>query len=76
MRSWLIPKLEEVMKYKVAAVGIASWFFALCHLYQGIASASMMLAIGIVFGTYFVCFRRFWPLVIAHAAMDVIPYYW
>ena len=76
MRSWLIPKLEEVMKSKVAAVGITSWFFAFCHLYQGIAAASMMLAIGIIFGTYFVCFRRFWPLVIAHAAMDVIPYYW
>lgn len=76
MRSWLIPKLEEVMKSPVAAVGITSWFFGVCHLYQGIASASMVLAIGIVFGAYFVCFRRFWPLVIAHAAMDVIPYYW
>ena len=76
MRSWLIPKLEEVMESPVAAVGVTSWFFGVCHLYQGIASASMILAIGIVFGAYFVCFRRFWPLVIAHAAMDVIPYYW
>ena len=76
MRSWLIPKLEEVMKASVAAVGITSLFFAVYHLYQGFAGASMILGIGIVFGAYFVCFRRFWPLVIAHAAMDVIPYYW
>lgn len=76
MRSWLIPKLEEVMKSTVAAVGITSLFFAVYHLYQGFAGAGMILGTGIVFGTYFVCFRRFWPLVIAHAAMDVIPYYW
>jgi membrane protease YdiL (CAAX protease family) len=76
MRSWMIPKLEEVTKSGVAAVGITSLFFAAYHLYQGFAGATMSLGIGIVFGAYFVCFRRFWPLVIAHAAMDVIPYYW
>jgi membrane protease YdiL (CAAX protease family) len=28
--------------------------------------------IGLVFGTIFAVWRRLWPLVLAHAAMDVV----
>lgn len=76
MRAWLVPKLEELMNSKLAAVILTSWFFAVCHLYQGVAAVAAIFGVGIIFGSYFVCFRRFWPLVLAHAAMDVIPYYY
>ena len=76
MRAWLIPKLEKQMSSQFAALMISSWLFAICHLYQGRAGVAGTLAIGLIFGLYFLKFRRFGPLAIAHAAMDVIPYYW
>ena len=76
MRAWLIPKLEKQMSSQFAALMVSSWLFAICHLYQGRVGVAGTLAIGLIFGLYFLKFRRFWPLAIAHAAMDVIPYYW
>lgn len=73
LRSYLIPRLFQLLGSKLLAVLITSSLFGAYHLYQGILGATSAFVIGIVFGTYFVAKRRFWPVAIAHIAMDIIP---
>lgn len=42
-----------------------------CHLYQGPIAAITILPIGLIFAAVYWRWRRLWPLVIAHAVMDV-----
>lgn len=73
LRSYLIPRLVEISGSKVVAVLATSALFAAYHLYQGPLGAAAAFGTGIVFGVYFVEKRRFWPVAIAHALMDVMP---
>lgn len=73
LRSYLIPRIVEVSGSRVAAVLVTSVLVATHHLYQGPLGAAAAFSTGIVFGAYFVEKRRFWPVAIAHALMDVVP---
>jgi membrane protease YdiL (CAAX protease family) len=48
--------------------------FGAYHLYQGPLGAAGIFVIGLVFGTYMATKQRFWPLFVAHSAMDLIPH--
>ena len=73
MRAYFIPRLVQLSGSRTVAVLLTSVVFALYHLYQGPVGAVHAFSIGLVFGIYFVTARRFWPVALAHAAMDVIP---
>ncbi|MGV9709728.1 CPBP family intramembrane glutamic endopeptidase [Gordonia sp. NPDC003424] len=44
------------------------------HLYQGVGAGLGNIAMGLVFGRYFQLTARVWPLVVAHAVMDVVAF--
>lgn len=74
MRSYLIPRLVQLLGSKSHAVLITSALFGAYHLYQGPLGAAGIFVIGLVFGTYMATKQRFWPLFVAHSAMDLIPH--
>jgi membrane protease YdiL (CAAX protease family) len=55
------------------AVGASAALRALCHLYQGPFGALSVMAIGLLFGGWYVWRGRLWPLVVAHAFLDFVP---
>ena len=73
LRSYLLPRLLQLSGSRVFAVLLTSSLFGAYHIYQGVMGAIAIFVVGIVFGTYFVAKRRFWPIALAHMAMDVIP---
>jgi membrane protease YdiL (CAAX protease family) len=54
------------------AIAASAAAFASYHVYQGLDGAAMIFVMGVVHGTFFRVTRRLWPLVIAHAATNVI----
>ncbi|GAB35923.1 CPBP family intramembrane glutamic endopeptidase [Gordonia otitidis] len=44
------------------------------HLYQGVGAGVGNLVMGLVFGRYYQLTNRVWPLVIAHAVIDVVAF--
>ena len=44
------------------------------HLYQGVGGGLGNVVMGLVFGRFYQRTRRLWPLVIAHAVIDVVPF--
>lgn len=73
MRSYLITRLSQLMGSEASAVILTTALFSLYHAYQGRYGIISALLIGLVLGFYFVRTRRFWPIAIAHAFMDIIP---
>jgi membrane protease YdiL (CAAX protease family) len=43
-----------------------------CHLYQGTAGVLMTIPMGLIFGYWFARKGRLWPLIVAHAAMNLV----
>jgi membrane protease YdiL (CAAX protease family) len=72
MRGYLIPTFERLLNSTPLSVLLTSLLFASYHIYQGFGSTVWIFILGLVFGAAFCWLRRIWPLVIAHAAMDVI----
>ena len=73
MRSYLIPRISKLTNSDASAVILTSAIFAIYHMYQGRYGIISALFVGLVLGTYFARTKRFWPIFIAHAFMDVIP---
>jgi membrane protease YdiL (CAAX protease family) len=71
MRGYLLPTLERLLGSTAMSVVVTSLLFASYHLYQGVGATVWILLIGLVFGCAFCWMRRLWPLVLAHAAMDI-----
>jgi CAAX protease family protein len=46
------------------------------HAYQGMGALVSILPLGIVLTAYYVGTRRIWPVVIAHAALDLVGLAW
>lgn len=44
------------------------------HLYQGLGGGLGNLVMGLVFGAYWLRYRRVWPLVVAHATIDIVAF--
>lgn len=44
------------------------------HLYQGVGAGLGNLVMGLVYGRYFQLTGRVWPLVIAHAVIDMVAF--
>ena len=72
MRSYLLVRIGELCGSIVVAAVLTTILFAAYHSYQGRYGIVSALAIGAVFATYFVVTKRFWPVAIAHALMDIV----
>ena len=73
MRAYLIPRLSKLTGSDAVAVILTSALFAIYHMYQGRYGIISALLIGLIFGSYFVRTKRFWPIALAHIFMDIIP---
>ncbi len=69
---YLITRLQQ-LRWRTWAVIIASAILrGSYHLYQGYGGFVGNAIMGIVFGWFYLRFRRLWPLVIAHSLIDIV----
>jgi membrane protease YdiL (CAAX protease family) len=69
---YLIRRLEQVGWPGLAALGGSALLRASYHLYQGWGGFAGNLALGLLFGGLYLKRRRTWPLVGAHALVDIL----
>ena len=74
MRGCLLPRLERLLRSTWLAVLVTTAMFASYHLYQGVPGVAGAAAVGVVYAASFCFFRRLWPLCVAHALADFMPY--
>jgi membrane protease YdiL (CAAX protease family) len=55
-----------------AALAIAVVLRMLVHVYQGPLSLLTVLPVGVLFTAYYLRTRRLWPLILAHAVLDLL----
>ena len=72
IRSYLIVRIGELCGSLAVAAIFTTILFAAYHSYQGRYGIVSALAVGAVFAAYFVTTKRFWPIAIAHALMDLV----
>jgi len=76
-RGFLFERLGALLAPRAHAtlviVVVTSIFFALAHLWdQGIPGAVQATMTGLVFGFTYAHMRTIWPVMVAHAAFDVV----
>ncbi|HVS77284.1 MAG TPA: CPBP family intramembrane glutamic endopeptidase, partial [Steroidobacteraceae bacterium] len=54
------------------AVNVSAAIRLSCHLYQGVAGVLTAVPVGLLFGAWFARTRRLWPLIVAHAVLDLV----
>ena len=69
---YLISRLERLGWPGVGAVASSAFLRGGYHLYQGWGGFAGNGLLGLVFGFAFLRWRRTWPLVVAHFAVDVL----
>ena len=68
---YLIPRLRKLGWSPVAALAASALLRGTYHLYQGWGGFAGNLALGLFFGWNFLRRKRTWPLVVAHALVDI-----
>jgi membrane protease YdiL (CAAX protease family) len=74
MRGYLIPRLQRLLRSAWMAILITSLLFGSYHLYQGLGSAILTVASGLVYAVAFCLCRRLWPVCLAHALWNFYAY--
>jgi membrane protease YdiL (CAAX protease family) len=69
---YLIRRLEQLGWASAGALVASAVLRGSYHLYQGWGGFTGNLLLGLFFGLVFLRWRRTWPLVVAHFAIDVI----
>nr|WP_148302313.1 CPBP family intramembrane glutamic endopeptidase [Tomitella biformata] len=72
--AYLLTRLRRLGFSPNAALAYSSLLRAGYHLYQGVGPGLGNLAMGLIFGRYWQRTGRLWPLIIAHALIDVIAF--
>jgi membrane protease YdiL (CAAX protease family) len=70
--AYLVRGLEQLGWPALAAVAASAILRGSYHLYQGWGGFVGNLALGAAFGLAYVKWRRTWPLVVAHAFIDIL----
>lgn len=71
---YLLTRLRALGWHAAAAVGVHALLRGSYHLYQGFGGFLGNAAMGVVFGLFFLRFKRVMPLVVAHTALDVVAF--
>jgi membrane protease YdiL (CAAX protease family) len=72
--AFLITRLRQLNVNPMAAVLASSVLRGVYHLYQGYGAGLGNIAMGLVFGYFWLRTRRLWPLIIAHGLIDAVAY--
>jgi membrane protease YdiL (CAAX protease family) len=72
IRGYLMVRLEKLSGSSLKAALASSLVFAGYHVYQGLLPLITHFAVGLVLAGAFLVCRSLWPLVIAHAAHNLL----
>lgn len=72
--AYLLTRLRRLGFSPNAALASSALLRAGYHLYQGVGPGLGNLAMGLVFGRYWQRTGRLWPLIIAHAVIDIVAF--
>jgi membrane protease YdiL (CAAX protease family) len=56
------------------ALGVSVLLRSILHFYQGHVGVASIIALGILFGSFFWFFGRLWALMVAHALLDLLAF--
>ena len=71
---WLLSALRRLGLSENRSLVIAAALRGSYHLYQGFGGGVGNLVMGLVFGRYWQRTGRLWPLVGAHALIDIVAF--
>ena len=71
---YLITRLRRLGWSENASLAASSLLRGSYHLYQGLGGGIGNVVMGLVFGRFWQRTNRLWPLLIAHATIDVVAY--
>ncbi|MDF0530818.1 CPBP family intramembrane metalloprotease [Tsukamurella sp. 8F] len=71
---YLTTRLQQLGRGAAATVLLSALLRGSYHLYQGFGAGLGNVVMGLVFGAAYLRWRKLWPLVVAHAVMDVTVY--
>ena len=69
---YIIAALKDV-RGQTFAINVSVAIRLLYHLYQGVTGVLSIIPMGLIFAYWFARKGRLWPLIAAHAIMDVAP---
>ncbi|MEU4314778.1 CPBP family intramembrane glutamic endopeptidase [Nocardia sp. NPDC024068] len=72
--AYLLTRLRALGWSDNSALAASALLRGSYHLYQGLGGGIGNIVMGVVFGRYWQRTGRLWPLVIAHALIDVVAY--
>lgn len=72
--AYFITRLRQLGTSENTALAASALLRGGYHLYQGVGGGVGNLLMGVIFGRYFQRTSRIWPLVIAHATIDVVAF--
>ncbi|MFT4199942.1 CPBP family intramembrane glutamic endopeptidase [Gordonia sp. (in: high G+C Gram-positive bacteria)] len=72
--AYLLVRLRQLGVRDHSALAASALLRGAYHLYQGIGGGLGNVVMGLVFGRFFQRTDRVWPLVIAHAVIDVVAF--
>jgi membrane protease YdiL (CAAX protease family) len=72
--AYLISRLRRLGFGENSSLLISSLLRGSYHLYQGLGGGIGNVAMGLVFGRYWQKTGRLWPLLIAHALIDIVAF--
>jgi membrane protease YdiL (CAAX protease family) len=72
IRGYLFVRLRTVLASPVKAALISSLAWAGYHVYQGLLPVGVHFLEGLALAGVFVVSKRLWPLILAHAAINVL----
>lgn len=72
--AWLLSRLRALGWSDNRSLLASALLRGTYHLYQGFGGGVGNLVMGLIFGRYFQRTGRLWPLVIAHALIDIVAF--
>ncbi|GAA1482307.1 CPBP family intramembrane metalloprotease [Gordonia sinesedis] len=72
--AYLITRLRQLGVGANGSLAASALLRGGYHLYQGIGAGIGNVVMGLVFGRYYQLTSRVWPLVVAHAVMDIVAF--
>ncbi|MET9203125.1 CPBP family intramembrane glutamic endopeptidase [Gordonia sp. NPDC003585] len=72
--AYFITRLRQLGVGENRALAASAVLRGTYHLYQGLGAGLGNVVMGLVYGRYFQICGRTWPLVIAHAVIDVVAF--
>ena len=69
---YIIAALKDV-RGATYAINVSVLIRLVYHLYQGVSGVLSIIPMGLIFAYWFARKGRLWPLIVAHALLDLIP---